>query len=343
MIAIGASAGGVETLIATLRTLPRNLRATLFIVLHVPAQNPSLLPEILNRTCPLIVLHPEDGAKVAYGHVYVAPPDHHLLVEHDTIRVTRGPRENRHRPAIDPLFRSLAYFYGPRVVGVVLTGALDDGTSGLLAIKQRGGIAVVQDPTDALYPSMPQSALEHVSIDYCLPVVQIGPLLTHLAHKHVPAAQLSPPAEEMQREIRIAAMESNALNEQEQAGKPSAYSCPECGGVLWEIQDSGLLRFHCRTGHAFTPESVLAGQGEQLEHALWAALKTLEEKVSLMRRLAFQAQENEHSWLMQRYEAQWREAEGHAKLLRRILLQGTQEPSARVDEKVGEVDPEASV
>ncbi|GHO97625.1 protein-glutamate methylesterase [Reticulibacter mediterranei] len=340
MIALGASAGGVEALIAILRTLPKDLPAALFVVLHIPAQSPSLLPDILNRICPLIVLQPEDGVKIAYGHVYVAPPDHHLLIERGSLCVTRGPKENRHRPAIDPLFRSLAYSYGPRGTGVVLTGALDDGTSGLLAIKQRGGIAVVQDPDEALYPSMPLSAIEHVPVDYRLPLAEIGPLLTRLAHEPVQTLQLSPPPEDLQREIRIAAMETNALNEHEQIGKPSVYSCPECGGVLWETQDGNLLHFRCRTGHAFSPESVLAEQSEQLEHALWAALKTLEEKVSLMRRLALQAQENERSWLAQRYEMQWRDAEEHAILLRRILMQGTREPFALVDEGGDEVDPE---
>ncbi len=340
MIAIGASAGGVEALIATLRTLPGDLPAALFVVLHLPAQSPSLLPDILNRACRLTVLHPKDGAKVAYGHVYVASPDHHLLVEHDTIRVTRGPKENRHRPAIDPLFRSLAYSYGPRAVGVVLTGALDDGTSGLLAIKQRGGVAVVQDPAEALYRSMPQSALAHVAVDYCLSLAEIGPLLTRLAYEPMQTEQPSPPTEELQREIRITAMETNPLNKHDQTGKPSAYSCPECGGVLWEIQDGKLLRFRCRTGHAFSPESVLAEQSEQLERALWAALKTLEEKVSLMRRLTLQSQENEHSWLAQRYETQWREAEEYAKLLRRILLQGTLELPGAGNEKIEEADPE---
>jgi two-component system chemotaxis response regulator CheB len=320
-----------------LRTLPKDLPAALFVVLHIPAQSPSLLPDILNRVCPLTVLHPEDGTKIVYGHIYIAPPDHHLLIEQGHIRVTRGPRENRHRPAIDPLFRSLAYACGPRAVGVVLTGALDDGTSGLLAIKQQGGIAIVQDPDEALYPSMPQSAIEHVSIDYCLPLAEIGPLLTRLAHDSVQTEPPSPPDEEMQREIRIAAMETNALNEHDQIGNPSAYSCPECGGVLWEIQNGNLLRFRCRTGHAFSPESVLAEQSEQLERALWAALKTLEEKVSLMRRLALQAQENQHVWLAERYEIQWREAEEYATLLRRILIQGKLEPPTEVDE----ANPEA--
>src|SRR5689334_4079252 len=152
MIAIGASAGGVEALIAVVRALPRDIPAALFVVLHIPAQSPSFLPEILQRAGSLPTLHPEDGTKIAYGNIYIAPPDHHILVEREHIRVVRGPKENRHRPALDPLFRSLALAYGSRSVGVVLTGALDDGTAGLLAIKQRGGIAIVQDPDEALYP-----------------------------------------------------------------------------------------------------------------------------------------------------------------------------------------------
>jgi two-component system, chemotaxis family, protein-glutamate methylesterase/glutaminase len=187
---------------------------------------------------------------------------------------------------------------------------------------------------------MPQSALEHVAVDYRLPMAKIGPLLTRLAHTPVQTEQSPPPDEELRREIRIAAMETNALNEHDQIGKPSAYSCPECGGVLWETQNGNLLRFRCRTGHAFSPKSVLADQSEQLERALWAALKTLEEKVSLMRRLALQAQENERSWLARRYETQWRDAEEHATLLRSILMHGTLEPAVQADEEVDEADPE---
>ena len=181
IIVVGSSAGGVEALIKLVSQLPASLPASIFIVLHIPAHGPSLLPDILSRSCPLQVSHPVDGEEVKYGCIYVASPDHHLLVEHGYVRVVRGPRENRHRPAIDPLFRSAARTYGPRVVGVILTGALDDGTAGLLAIKRRGGIAIVQDPRDALYPSMPLSALAHVKVDYNVPLSEIGAWLIRLA------------------------------------------------------------------------------------------------------------------------------------------------------------------
>jgi len=180
IIVVGASAGGVEALVEVVRRLPPGLPAAVFVVLHIPAQSPSLLPDILSRSGPLITSHPDDGEKIEHGRIYVAPPNHHLLVERGHVRVVLGPKENRHRPAVDPLFRSAALAYGPRVVGVVLTGALDDGTAGLLAVKRRGGIAVVQDPKDALYAGMPRSALENIVVDYTLPLSDIGPLLKRL-------------------------------------------------------------------------------------------------------------------------------------------------------------------
>lgn len=170
MIAIGASAGGVEALMHVVRDLPRNIHAALFIVLHIPADAPSLLPELLNRSGMLLASHAVDGQEIQHGHIYVAPPDYHLIVEKGRMRVVQGPKENRHRPAIDVLFRSLALAYGSRAIGVILTGVLDDGTAGLLAVKRRNGIAVVQDPADALYPSMPESALAHVNVDYKVPL-----------------------------------------------------------------------------------------------------------------------------------------------------------------------------
>src|SRR5437588_11068380 len=181
IIVVGASAGGVEALVTLARSLQRNLQAAVFVVLHIPAQSPSLLPEILGRAGPLKAVQATDDMQIEQGHIYVAPPDHHMLMELGKVRVVRGPKENRHRPAVDPLFRSAALAYGPRVIGVILTGALDDGTAGLLAVKRRGGIAVVQDPSEAMYPSMPSSALAHVEVDHVLSLADIGPLLGRLA------------------------------------------------------------------------------------------------------------------------------------------------------------------
>lgn len=320
IVVIGASAGGVEALARLAGSLPAKLPSTLFVVLHLPAESPGLLPQILSRASPLDAVHPRDGQQIQQGCIYVAPPDYHMLVEQGHVRVVRGPRENRHRPAIDPLFRSAARAYGSRVVGVVLTGMLDDGTAGLLAIKRRNGLAVIQDPQEALYSAMPQSAREHVNIDYCLPLAEIGPLLVRLAHERVETSEKEAVSEELEKEVHSAEMETNPLQEEQQVGKPSVFSCPECGGVLWEIQDGNFLRFRCRTGHAFSAESALAEQTEVVDKALWNALKTLEEKVSLSRRLAQQARQRGNTWLAYRLHSQMDEAEQAATLLRHMLL-----------------------
>ena len=202
IIVVGTSAGGVEALVRLVHDLPADLPAIVFIVIHVPARGQSRLPEILSRSGPLEAIHPTDGLLVSPGHIYVAPPDHHMLVEQGHVRVVRGPKENRHRPAIDPLLRSAALVYGPQVVGVILTGALDDGTAGLLAIKQRGGVAVVQDPREALYAGMPQNALANVSVDYCVPLADMGSLLTRLAGEEAPDTHLYPVSQQLEKEVR---------------------------------------------------------------------------------------------------------------------------------------------
>lgn len=318
VIVVGASAGGVEALIALASSLHADLPAAIFLVLHIPAQSPSLLPDILNRAGPLHALHPVDGEAIHHGHIYIAPPDHHLLVEEGTIRVVRGPKENRHRPAIDPLFRSAARTYGTRVVGVVLTGSMDDGTAGLLAIKRRGGIAVAQDPQDALFSSMPQSAIAHVEVDHVVPLSGIGPLLAQLSHEA--AAQGSYPiSKDMEMETKLAAMDTNEGQDREHVGTPSVFSCPECGGVLWEMHDGNLLRFRCRVGHAYSVDSILAGQNEAVEEALWTALKTLEESASFSRRLASDARKGGKEWLAKRFDEKMQEAEQQAAVIRQVL------------------------
>jgi two-component system chemotaxis response regulator CheB len=180
IVALGTSAGGIEALRAVLSALPGDFPAPLCIVMHTAAESPGMLPAILDRSTPLEVRSPADGDPLQAGRVYVAPPDRHLLVEPGHVRVTAGPRENRFRPAIDPLFRSVAQVFGPAAVGVLLTGNLDDGTSGLDVIKRLGGVAVVQDPADALFPEMPKSAIEHIAVDHVVTVAEMGPLLIDL-------------------------------------------------------------------------------------------------------------------------------------------------------------------
>jgi two-component system chemotaxis response regulator CheB len=318
IVVLGASAGGVEALTTLVRLLPADLPAALFVVLHIPPQSPSMLPAILDRVGQLKAVQAQDGLPIEAGHIYVAPPDHHLLVEHGRMRVVRGPKENRHRPAVDPLFRSAAQAYGPRVVGVVLTGTLDDGTAGLLAVKNCGGVAVVQDPNDALYPGMPRNALQNVDVDHTLPLGDIAPLLVRLANEPVAAAEYGVP-ETIQHELNLAKNHGEEMQQDRLLGEPSVYSCPECGGVLHEIHDGEYLRFRCRVGHAFGAESVLAEQSEALETALWAALNTLEESASLSRRLARQAHERGQSWLAARFNERIRESEQRADAIRQVL------------------------
>lgn len=320
IIVVGASAGGVEALMTLVRDLPAELPAAVFIVLHIPAQSPSLLPSILNRAGSLIAAHPEDGANIEYGRIYVAPPDHHLLIEEGRVRVMRGPKENRHRPAVDPLMRTAARAYGPRVVGVILTGSLDDGTAGLQAIKTRGGVAVVQDPDEALYPSMPRSAIENVAVDYCLPLSEIVPTLARLANEEAADEAGFPVPRGMELESRIVGMDMDALQREERPGTPSVFSCPECNGVLYELHDGDLTRFRCRVGHAFSAETMFAEQAEALETALWMALNTLEESASLSRRMMENSRERGHEMIARRFEDKVREAEQRAEVIRQVLM-----------------------
>lgn len=320
IVVIGASAGGIEALTRLISGIPGDFPGTLFIVLHIPAESPSYLPQILSRAGNLHASHARDQERFEKSRIYVAPPDHHLLLERGYMRVVRGPKENRHRPAIDPLFRSAARAYGARVVGVVLSGMLDDGTAGMIEIKRRGGVAIVQNPTEALYASMPQSVIEHTNTDYCLPLDEMGPLLVSLAHQPATEEEPEPATEALEKEVRVAEMETNVFNEQAQVGEPSVFSCPECGGVLWEIKNGDFVRFRCRVGHAFSAESVLAEQTETVDKALWNALKTLDEKVDLSRRLANQALERGNNYMAQRFLEQLREAENDARLLRHVLL-----------------------
>lgn len=285
MIVIGASAGGVEALMMVVRGLPRDLPAALFVVLHTPPSGESALPQILSHAGPLPVAHPRDGDPIEHGRIYVAPPDYHLLIERDRIRLVRGPRENRYRPAVDPLFRSAARAYGPRVIAVVLSGMLDDGAAGIAAVHARGGIGIVQDPNDALFPSMPTSAMRYDTPQHVAPARDIGPLLARLAREPTRTAEKEVP-EVMEKETEIAEMKMGALNDPDKPGTPSVFGCPECGGVLWEMRDGPMLRYRCRVGHAYTADSLLSEQSTHLEAALWAALRGLEEKASLVHRLA---------------------------------------------------------
>lgn len=321
IIVIGASAGGVEALAEMARRMPPDLPAAVFVVLHVPAYGTSVLPGILSRRGPLPAVHPADGDAIQNGRIYVAPPGHHLLVEDGHVRLTRGPHENGHRPAVDTLFRSAARAYGPRVIGVVLTGTLDDGTAGLQAVKRRGGLAVAQDPEDALFASMPRCAIEAVAVDQIVPLSEIGPTLARLARLPAQAESRTPVTPGLEDEVRVAKFDLAALETRDQ-GNPSSYACPDCHGVLWEVQEDGLLRFRCRVGHAFSPESLLATQSDALEDALWTALRALEESAALAERLQERAGGRGHDLAASRFGQQATDARGRATVIRQALLGG---------------------
>jgi two-component system, chemotaxis family, protein-glutamate methylesterase/glutaminase len=319
IVVIGASSGGVEALRKLVGDLPEYLPAALFVVTHFPEGVPSVLPQILTRAGPLRAMHAEDGDAVENGRIYVAPSDVHLLVENGLVRLRRGPRENHHRPAVDALFRTAALAYGPRVVGVVLSGARDDGTAGLLAIKRGGGVAVVQDPDDALFSGMPESALEHVDVDQCLPLDEIAPLLARLAREPAEEEGAYAVPDDMELESKLAGLDPSTIDSSEHPGELSAFSCPDCSGPLYEIRDGDLLRFRCRVGHAYTADSMLDEKAEVLENALYTALNTLEESAAMCDRLAKRSRKYQREYVAARFEKRAREVRQQAAVIRRIL------------------------
>lgn len=292
IIVIGASAGGIEALRTVFGALPRDFAASLFVVLHVSPDSPGVLARILDEAGPMPATYAARGERFEPGRIYVAPADQHMLIAPGKIELTRGPRENRFRPAVDPLFRSAAQTYGPRVVGVILTGGLDDGTNGLWTIKQLGGTAIVQDPAEALAPSMPLSALQHVRVDHTVRIAELAPLLVRLAATpaDMPEGDRVVP-ENVKIEVSIA-MEDNAAEAGvRRLGDPSNYACPECHGVLLQMKDETPLRFRCHTGHAYTLDSLLSEMDEVIEDSLWNAIRALEERAMLMRQAGTHARQ----------------------------------------------------
>lgn len=287
VIVLGASAGGGESLREVVDGLPADLPAAVLVVLHVPSAMPSTLPKILSECGKLPAKHPQDGEELQAARIYIAPPDHHLLVEDGRVAVKKGPKENRFRPSIDALFRSAAYSCGARVVGVVLSGALDDGTSGLWTIKRLGGVAVVQEPNDARFESMPSSALKQVEIDYALPAKEIGALLTRLAtgpqHPH-PAAE-SRLRDRLKAELAIA-VEGGAFQKGiMEMGKLTPFTCPECHGVLVALMEDKMTRYRCHTGHAYSDSALLEAVMESTGEMLWQVMRSLEEGVMLVQHM----------------------------------------------------------
>jgi len=316
---IGASAGGVEALSTLFRDLPPEFPASLFVVLHMLPTGHSVLPAILGRIGALEVSAAKDGDAPERGHAYVAPPDHHLMLMDGRVRVTHGPRENGHRPAVDPLFRSAARAFDGRVIGVVLSGSLDDGTAGLGFVKSRGGIAVVQDPDDAQYPAMPLNAIENVDVDHITPVGQLAALLEELVVTEASEAAVVEISDRAAEEAPADPAGDDPGGIGLPAGTPSNIACPECGGVLWENETGRRSHFRCQVGHAYSPDSLVLEHSRSLEAALWAATRSLEERAELMRRIARRGRER--AGMAQRYGARADAADQQAGVLKDAITQ----------------------
>ena len=317
VIVVGASAGGVQALQGLVAQLPPELPASVLVVLHLMSAGTSVLDTILDRAGPMPASQAADGERLERGHVYVAPPDFHLLVRGPTIHLSAGPRENGHRPAVDPLFRSAARAFGPRVIGVVLSGTLDDGSDGLRLIKEMGGAAVIQDPADAAYPDMPENAARHVRPDRTVPLAEMGRALCDLLDFPLDPAADAEVADPEGQPVDLVEVE---FGREDPAGAPTLLTCPDCGGVMLERDEGGLVRFACQVGHAYSPESLNEHQGEALESALWGAIRSLEERADLLRRMARRAGRSGSDGTVERLERKAEVASGHAGEIRDTVL-----------------------
>ena len=317
IVVVGASAGGVEALTELVASLPESLDAAVVVVLHVAAAGPSLLPKILDRAGPLPSGHVRHHEQLEHGRIYVAPPDQHLTLSSDGLAVLgRGPRENGHRPSIDQLFRSAAEAYGPRATGVILTGALDDGSVGLAAVARAGGRTLVQAPETALYPSMPKAALAAVPGAQALEIDGIvKAILESISAREEVSTEV---------EVEMATADngkepSELERGDDHAGAITGFTCPECSGTLWEIRDGELVRFECRVGHSYSTESLVGAHAESLEAGLWAASRALHEKAAIAKRLALRFEASGQARTAKRFAEQAEEAMKMADDLRGLI------------------------
>jgi two-component system chemotaxis response regulator CheB len=315
LIAVGASAGGVNALTRMADRLPADLAAPVLVVLHVPADAPTRLPEILARRTALDVAHASDGERIRAGTIRIAPPDHHLVVRDGQIHLGRTPRENRHRPSIDVLFSTAAEWYGDGLAAVVLSGGPGDGPAGLRFVQDMGGKVLVQDPDDAMVAALPASAIELITPDLVGSPEQLGSWLVELANERRTSIALRKEKvrDQMRDQVR------NDPTMEAEGWRPSAFACPDCTGVLWERDDGRLVRFRCRIGHSFGPDALVDGKGDELESALWSAINTMEERGELATRLAGRAQERGYGDSSLRFARTADDMRRHAAQIRELV------------------------
>lgn len=314
ILAIGTSAGGVEALVFLAARLQRNLPASVLLTIHLPRDSRSSLDEVLTRAGPLPAVFAKDGDSLRKSQIYIAPPDRHLIVDGNRISLGEGPRENNARPAIDPMLRSAAVCCGSRTVGVVLTGTLGDGASGLWTIHQSGGITVVQDPKDAAFAEMPLTALNRAKPDHIAQLKDMPALLARLALE--PAGEAKALPRSIQYEVEIARTGRSDMDHMDKFGRRSVLTCPDCGGVMWEIDEGDLSRFRCHVGHTYTAEVMSLALDENLRRALATALRALEERVALARKLSGQAKAGGHRLLAETWASKAKEFENEMDIIR---------------------------
>lgn len=318
IIVIGGSSGATAPLKDILGRLPADLAAAVFVVLHIPAHGIGILSTVVGTSARMPVVQAKNGMVIETGHIYLAAPDHHLLLLENHIMLGRGPRENMVRPAIDPLFRSAALHYGPRVIGVVLSGLLSDGAAGLTAIKQCGGVALVQDPADAIADEMPLRALDSTTVDLCVPGVRIGDVLSDLVREE-PGTRLPVPPE-IRLEVEIAAGERIGSDSLANIADPAPLTCPSCGGVLSALKMENPLRFRCQVGHGFTADVLAKEQEGRVDEALRVALRIIEERAELVHRMAEDGRRSGRKAVAQTYDARAAEYREYADMIRRVML-----------------------
>lgn len=331
IVVVGASAGGVQALTTLVAGLPPDFPAAIFVVLHVPPYAESRLPEILGWSTPLPTAHAVDGEAIVGGRIYVAPPDRHLLIHPGRVELGRGPRENRSRPAVDALFRTAARAYGPRVIGVILSGALYDGSAGLLAVTSQGGLAIVQDPEQAAVDGMPRSAMRLTAVDHVVPTEAMGPLLDLLVREPAPASSrhtngARPMTDHdahrtTDSEEHMTAVIGGTIDLQAdgvRADEVTIFTCPDCGGTLFQ-EGAPVTRFRCHVGHAYAPEVLLGAKTDEVEEALWRCVRILTEKATLSRQVARRTVQLGSTQVAGRVEEQAETDERHARILRDLL------------------------
>jgi two-component system chemotaxis response regulator CheB len=317
IVAVGASAGGRAAIMSFLENVPPDINAAFLVVVHTAFDTPSFFAEVLSKKTELKVENAAHGSKITRGCVYVAKPNHHLFVNQGALFLSKGPRENLFRPAVDVLFRSTAVTYGNRSVGVLMTGRLNDGTAGLEAIKKCGGLAVIQNPDTAEYDGMPSSALQAVNIDHVVDLEHMSETIEKILEEELPPETEIP--QYLIRENSLANKIKSKIDTQDRLGHQVPVSCSSCGGPLWKVENSDVQRYRCHVGHAFSEEALLAGQNEALEEALWVSMRTLEEKRMLLDRLAKEYREKGPKSLAESYKDKAAEVSDHIGKLRNVL------------------------